>query len=351
MSIDTYYQTFLARKLGSIPFQVWLYEQDLHSVQFLISQGNKKPVSLSFQHIEQKTKNISMTKQTDLHHLYFQYDNRIQLCVCIIHPSSVLSNEEIEDLYHFLSLSLINETVNEKKKELINVINSFLSITSSLDLENVLQNIIKNALKVIPSADAGFLLLYDENTNLLKAKAPVGFPDDFLNLAFKVGESITGTVFQDGRGRIYNSAIHIETDMKCYNISKENDRILKDINRLPDAAICVPITMNSKRLGVMIIHQWHNNRKLVDDDLRLMEGFAAQAAIAIQNATYYAEANEQLLKITSLSQQLKETNTLLQKRHHVHETLTRTSLQNNGIETMINKINSYASRLCFFFII
>ena len=52
----------------------------------------------------------------------------------------------------------------------------------------------RNALKVIPATDAGYLMLYDEGTERLLVKAPIGFNDNIYNFKVKPGESITGCV-------------------------------------------------------------------------------------------------------------------------------------------------------------
>ena len=57
---------------------------------------------------------------------------------------------------------------------------------------------------MIPAADTGYLLLYDNEKDRLIPKAPIGFNDNIYKFQVRVGESITGKVFEDGIGRIYN---------------------------------------------------------------------------------------------------------------------------------------------------
>ena len=97
------------------------------------------------------------------------------------------------------SQSLLQSHLTEN--ELTILVDSIRSITSSLDLDEVLKKIMRNALKVIPASDAGYLLLYDEASERLLVKAPIGFTDTIYNFKVKKGESITGKVFEDGIGR------------------------------------------------------------------------------------------------------------------------------------------------------
>ena len=68
---------------------------------------------------------------------------------------------------------------------------------------------------------------------------------------------------------------------------------LHHLHNLPEAKlICVPISIENKRIGIMITHQWHRKKMLDEHDLLLLQVFAEQAAIAIQNAQYFSEANQ-----------------------------------------------------------
>ena len=74
--------------------------------------------------------------------------------------------------------SLLQSHLTEN--ELTILVDSIRSITSSLDPDEVLKKIMRNALKVIPASDAGYLLLYDEVSERLLVKAPIGFTDYYL---------------------------------------------------------------------------------------------------------------------------------------------------------------------------
>lgn len=94
--------------------------------------------------------------------------------------------------------------------------------------------------------------------------------------------------------------------MNRNNISKANFRHITSSAKTPEAAMCVPISIEGQRIGVMIIHQWRRIKVMNEHDLLLLEGFAEQAAIAIQNARYYSEAKKRIVEITKLSEQLQE---------------------------------------------
>jgi len=339
MSKDEFGLLFLKDKLKDIPFQVWEYDylqDDMHLIHSSTREKNAPP---SFYELT-KTGSLHQVIKHEKHVsiiLFFPEGNQVH--VSIFDPSLLLSGKEITYLYHFFYVSQMKKTLQIKETELTNLVDSVRSITSSLDLEVVLGNIIQNALNVIPATDAGFLLLYDSVIDRLIPKAAIGFNDNIYNFNVRVGESITGKVFEDGKGRILNSKDEIFKEMDRHSISDANYHHITSAAYIPEAAICVAVSIEGVRIGAMIIHQWKRKKVMTDHDLRLLEGFAGQTAIAIQNAQYYSEAQNKITVITELSEELKVKNNQLQKRHEVHESLTNISLENKGLETIIFEFN------------
>ncbi|MDQ0256396.1 sugar diacid utilization regulator [Evansella vedderi] len=329
---------FLKEKLKDSPFQVWGYN-DINNYQYLIyNNGKNLPLPPSILYSNKEENSLKIVKERNRVILYYFYPEGNQVSVCVYLQSIPLSEEERQHLYYFFYLFLSNKTIDRKDNQLYNLINSIHSITSSLDLDEVLEKIIINALKVFPAADAGLLFLYDEVSKRLTPKAPIGFNNTIYNVKFKVGESITGKVFEDGEGRIFNSQKEVYEEMAKNNISTENFDYIT-AGKSPEAAMCVPVSIADKRIGVMLIHQWNQKKIFVDHDLQLLQGFAEQTAIAIQNAKYYTEANKRLVEVTELSKELQEKNIQLQKRYEVHQALMNISLQNQGVEKIIYELN------------
>ncbi|MFK2826201.1 helix-turn-helix domain-containing protein [Bacillus sp. B190/17] len=243
----------------------------------------------------------------------------------------------------------LKEEVKANDRELISMIESIRAITSSLELEEVLNKIITSALQVITAADAGYLQLYDIETERLIPRAAVGFNEKLKSIKVKTGESITGKVFRDGIPVIYYSRPEIYEGMA--GISTEHFHSIQEANDNAklQSLISVPVSVEEKKIGVMTVHQYDAKGKLSERDLHLLQGFAAQAAVAIHNAQLYKKANDRLEEVTLLTTQLKEKNDFLSKRAEVHETLTKLSLQNQSVEFIIRELNRMMKRDIFFF--
>jgi transcriptional regulator with GAF, ATPase, and Fis domain len=214
------------------------------------------------------------------------------------------------------------------------------SINSSINTDEVLTNIVQNAIKVIPAVDAGYLQLFDEERERLVIKAAVGFNEHINHFQPKSGESITGMTFHDGKTRIYHSRKEILNTMSEQMITEENyHHIISSVDdHFLRGGICVAVSVGEKRIGVMMVHQFFAKGRLTNRDIVLLQGFADQAAIAIQNAALFSEIKSNIAELTELSKQLTEKNAVLNKRNQVHETLTKISLNNKGVKTIISEL-------------
>lgn len=218
------------------------------------------------------------------------------------------------------------------------LVDSIRTITSQLHIDEVLQTIMSNALQVIPEADAGYLMLFDEEQQLLIPKAYIRFPASIEKFRVKPHESITGRVFATGQGEFFNSYDDIMEAMHHHNISPNNLEAILASARKPQAAICVPITLNTKTIGIMIIHQLHKKRDLTAEDLLFFQAFADQVGVAIQNARYYNEMNEKIQEVSALSQALAAQHDVLEQRYHVHTILNDLLLQDESIHTILKQL-------------
>ncbi|MGG1661532.1 helix-turn-helix domain-containing protein [Brevibacillus sp. NRS-1366] len=201
------------------------------------------------------------------------------------------------------------------------------SLTASLDLDELLLHIMHNALHAIPAVDRGFLMLYDAESNLLVPKASVGMGPSIYEFKVAVGEGITGKVFQEGIGRIFDREQSKEAMKNIQTGNMENLKnasITDDVKFDQPIVMAVPVTMNAEQIGVLIVHQIKAKRQLTWHDLRRLQGFADLAAIAIYNAKLFTE--------------LRVTNEYLVKRSQIHEVFIQLSLQEADLTTVTKTV-------------
>ncbi|MEE3954290.1 helix-turn-helix domain-containing protein [Peribacillus frigoritolerans] len=234
-----------------------------------------------------------------------------------IHSGRTLSKLESDHFVLQVRYFLLEQTMERHWQENDAWLEGLHSLTSMLELNELVHNIMQNALIAIPAVDRGFLMLYDDETQKLVPKASIGMGPSIYDFKTKLGEGLGGKIFQGGVGQIYNRE---QAFAAISNIQANNMKSLMASMENTEGnlmAMAVPVRMNKDKLGVMIVHQINKKQKLTNDDLRRLQGFADQAAIAITNARLFSD--------------LRETNEYLVKRNHIHDVFTKLSFKDSDL--------------------
>ncbi|MFC7062561.1 helix-turn-helix domain-containing protein [Halobacillus seohaensis] len=207
----------------------------------------------------------------------------------------------------------------ETEKRLMSLIHSVRVLNSTRDLSDVLHQLIKEVLKVISGSNASVLFLYDKRTDELYAKSAIGFDMKYLkDVRMKPGQGMSGKTFSSRRGRVFTSSKDTYSGMS--NLTSEAKEIYaKSLGSMeyPMSAICVPLMSNGESIGVLTVDIYEENIQFDEKDLELLETFATQATIAIENATLFSQ-NERTKRI--------------------HEELSRVSLSKGGLEDITKSL-------------
>ena len=158
--------------------------------------------------------------------------------------------------------------------ELKNLQEALQAATSTLDLNQVLQQVLAGAAKA-SSAQIGCLALEDSGKLVLKG----GFGTDSTTaerLALGLGGEICRDVMATG------TAV-----MQAMQHETENDSPLN-----PRAVLCVPITLRGKPQGVLFLANYQVGHIFTDDHRNLVTELASQAAVAIDNARLFQDREE-----------------------------------------------------------
>jgi HD-GYP domain-containing protein (c-di-GMP phosphodiesterase class II) len=161
--------------------------------------------------------------------------------------------------------------------ELKNLQEALQAATSTLDLNQVLQQVLAGAAKA-SSAQIGCLALDDSGRLVLKG----GFGTDSTTaekLALGLGGDICKGVMASGTA--YMEAMKPET--------------LTESPLNPRAVLCVPITLRGKPTGVLFLANYQVGHAFTDDHRNLVTELAAQAAVAIDNARLFQDREEVII--------------------------------------------------------
>ncbi len=158
-------------------------------------------------------------------------------------------------------------------------------VTQTLDLDMVLQLIMEKSLELL-SAEAGSLLLVDDGEQTLTFQVVLGPTSEQLRGAqVAVGSGIVGTVAKDMQPLIVNDA---QADPR-WNVSF--DQTTEFITR---NLICVPMVSHNQLVGVIEVLNKRTPESFSEKDMELLSNFAAQAAIAIENARLFTMTDQAL---------------------------------------------------------
>jgi HD-GYP domain-containing protein (c-di-GMP phosphodiesterase class II) len=164
-------------------------------------------------------------------------------------------------------------------RELTSLQDALKAATSTLELNEVLDTVLKGAAKA-SSAQIGCLALEDAGRLVLKGASGTD-PKTAEKLALGLGGEICRTVMTSG-----------QSVMETFAPKAAADNPLN-----PRAVLCVGITLRGKPLGVLFLANYQAGRVFTADDRKLVTELADQAAVAITNARLFKEVEESALQI------------------------------------------------------
>jgi GAF domain-containing protein len=161
--------------------------------------------------------------------------------------------------------------------ELRNLQEALQAATSTLDLNQVLQQVLAGAAKA-SSAQIGCLALEEAGKLILKG----GFGTD-SHTAEKLALGVGGDICRDAMasGKPF---------MESMQQDESNDSPLN-----PRAVLCVPITLRGKPTGVLFLANYQVGHAFTPDHRNLVTEIAAQAAVAIDNARLFKDREAVIL--------------------------------------------------------
>ncbi len=178
-----------------------------------------------------------------------------------------------------------NKKADERLNYLMELSNSIVSI---LDKERLLNTLLEKSLQLL-RAEQGSLMLLDSDTSDLVVEARKGVDNTVQEkMRIKKGEGIAGMVLEWG-GPILVKDI-------------EKDPRIKQLNRpryRTKSFMSIPIRIEDRLTGVFNVSDKIKGDVFNEDDLKMIESFINNAAIAIERSILYKQTeNLQKLSIT-----------------------------------------------------
>lgn len=179
---------------------------------------------------------------------------------------------------------LLEET--EQRARQLSTLNEITrQLTSTLELEPLLQNILENAVGIL-NCEAGSLFLMDEQTDELVFKVTVGpVASNLIGQRLAPGTGIVGRAVQT-RGPVIENE-----DQTSANHFKGIDQQTGFVSR---SLMAIPLQVKDRVIGVIEVINRRDGLPFLQDDQTLLTAFAGQAAVAIENARLYTLTDQEL---------------------------------------------------------
>ena len=165
------------------------------------------------------------------------------------------------------------------------------SLTSTIELLPLLEDILAGARSAIPAAEKGTILLAEPD-GVLRLHAMSGYSDSRL----------IGLVLRGQKGYAVHVArernpIKIDDAKVEYGIPHQG--MIEEIDAV-QSGIAAPLIVKGKMIGVISLDNASRKAAFTESDLRLLVTFASSAAVAIENVRLFTETQQRLHHLSAL---------------------------------------------------
>lgn len=178
---------------------------------------------------------------------------------------------------------LARQALERRLQELAALHETALEVSAQLDLSQLLHTIVRRAVS-LAGLPMGTLYLMQPDGETLKIVAVHNLPDDFLGLTQRLGEGLAGRVAQSGQA------------MSVPDYRVWEGRVPKFAARPARRVLVVPMKVRGRVVGVLDVGDDRMVGDFSPEEIRVIELFAAQAAIAVENAHLYAQAQAEIAR-------------------------------------------------------
>jgi GAF domain-containing protein len=187
----------------------------------------------------------------------------------------------------------LNEVLSRRVEELAFLNETAHTLTSSLDQQEILTSLLHRA-TVTLKAEIGSVCLREEDGHLRFAVAVGSHAEQIQGQRLPSDEGVVGWCIREGQPILVPD---VREDTRFYSgVDKESGFVTRSI-------LCLPLRVRDETIGALEI--LNKAGGFDQDDLQLMESVTAQAAIAIQNARLYEQAQEEIAERKRAEEEIK----------------------------------------------
>ncbi|MBM7047217.1 MULTISPECIES: helix-turn-helix domain-containing protein [Rhizobium] len=209
------------------------------------------------------------------------------------------------------------------------------AVINSLDENEIVHNVLREVMHVLPHSDAGVFRLFDEASGFLVPVSHVGLPEDYSDYRVQPNESVSGEVFATGRPAIHNGRQNI---IDAHRVMRPESQSFMERSEIANALLCVPVMAEGKRLGTLTTLCFSNDGAFSIFDRTVLEFLAAQIAVAFQRSLTYKNAVATAHRLEQMRSDLAHKNAELDRAVELHEALLRIFSTRNGLPEQLRAV-------------
>jgi signal transduction histidine kinase len=171
------------------------------------------------------------------------------------------------------AIRIKTQNIEERTRDKLRILLKVSEVLSSPEaIGKVLQAILE-LLSTIMEVDRAVILLWDEKSGQLQTAINKS-PQPVTDSALSYSTNVVSQVWQKGVGVLSTDAMSDPRFGKAESILQQTIR----------SALCVPLKTRDRKLGILYVDNTSRSGRYGEEELEFLNGFAAQAAIAIENA-------------------------------------------------------------------
>ncbi len=197
------------------------------------------------------------------------------------------------------NISLLTETRRRLRE--VNLLLDFSRQLSGLDPDSIVKALLESALRVVTTAHAGVVLLYNDKAGSLGAHAALGYADNgnLMKITYHPGEALPGRVFVEKKTRRVDE-VNFARD---YSLPAEDLFRYRTATagRLPISSMLIPIQTGERTLGVLLLDNFNTPGAFTAEDEALLLSLTQQVALSLENVRLVQASQERAMQLQALT--------------------------------------------------
>lgn len=187
----------------------------------------------------------------------------------------------------------IDPAVDSLKSQLYALTEVAKTLTLPLELPELLDLALRKITGVIPPAEIGIVMLWDQSSGLFRPVAVLGFDFQIIkNMGLRAGEAITGIVYDQGKACLFKNPDEVAEAMA--NMRPANRAVFArslGTDELPHCTFAAPLAVGEQKYGVLILETLYGEHSFNERDLPFLQTIADLIALEIDRARLEAKAD------------------------------------------------------------